>query len=557
MTLKVYNAKRDFKKTPEPSGKTLRKKTTHNLFVIQKHAASHLHYDFRLELNGVLLSWAVPKGPCLDPDVKRLAMHVEDHPVKYGSFEGIIPKGQYGGGTVMLWDKGKWFCEEENPAQAYKNGKLTFTLEAEKLHGRWKLFRINKDDKTWLLMKAKDDYAKPLKKYDVTVAEPDSVLTQQSIDEITNNYTKRWGKKGAVKVARPKAAAKAKSPVKKNALNKLDLPVAKFPNKVFPELATLVSEPPADKNWVHEIKYDGYRLVVMQKNKSIALMTRNNNNWTHKFKEVQTAVAKQKFKNIILDGEIVVLDNKAKSDFQLLQNTIKEGGHPFVFYIFDILYYDQYDLTSLPLIERKALLEQLLPADKKGMLRYSEHIVGDGHKVFKHACKLGLEGIISKEANSPYQQKRTDQWVKTKCIKRQEFVIGGIMAPRPGKRKLIRSLMLGTFNKKKELVYNGNVGTGFTEASIKEIYALLKKYKTDKMPFAKLPAGSKNAVWLKPVVVAEVEFTEWTDDNSLRHPSFKGIRKDKPAKAITKEKVANLSFPRRRESISRKPSRQR
>jgi bifunctional non-homologous end joining protein LigD len=520
MSLKIYNAKRNFKKTPEPAGKTQRKKTSHNLFVIQKHAASHLHYDFRLELNGVLLSWAVPKGPCLDPNVKRLAMHVEDHPVKYGSFEGIIPKGEYGGGTVMLWDKGKWYCEEENPAQAYKQGKLTFTLEAEKLHGRWKLFRINKDDKTWLLVKAKDEYARPLKKYDITVKESNSFLTQKSIDEIADNYTKRWGKKGAVKV-------KKKSTV--------TLPKAKFPKKIMPELATLVSEPPTGKNWIHEIKYDGYRLLALINGKSIKLMTRNSNDWTHKFKTIEQAIAKQKFKNIILDGEVVVLDEKAKSDFQLLQNTLKEGGRPFVYYIFDILYYDQNDLTSLPLIERKKMLQQLLPKVKTGILRYSEHIVGDGLKVFKHAAKLGLEGIVSKAADSPYQQKRTDQWLKTKCIKRQEFVIGGIMAPRPGKRKLIRSLMLGTFNNKKQLVYHGNVGTGFTEASVKEIHKLLSRYQTTKMPFSTTPPASKDAVWLKPIVIAEVEFTEWTKDNILRHPSFKGIRGDKSAKKIIKE----------------------
>jgi bifunctional non-homologous end joining protein LigD len=537
MSLKSYNAKRNFKKTPEPAGKVLRKKTTHNLFVIQKHAASHLHYDFRLELNGVLLSWAVPKGPCLDPTAKRLAMHVEDHPVKYGSFEGIIPKGEYGGGTVMLWDKGKWFCEEDNPAQAYKKGKLTFTLEAEKLKGRWKLFRINKDDKTWLLVKAKDEYAKSLKKYDITVKEPDSVLTQQSIDEITEHYTKRWGKTGAVKVANPTPAAKSKTPVKKTTLANLDLTTAKFPNRIAPELASLVSKPPVGKNWLHEIKYDGYRLLISKKGNAITLKTRNNNDWTHKFKTVKAAVAKQKFKNIILDAEVVVLDPKAKSDFQLLQNTLKEGGHPFVVYIFDIIYYDKYDLTPLPLVQRKALLQQLLPTAKAGMLRYSEHIVGDGLKVFKHACKLGLEGIISKAADSPYLQKRTSDWQKVKCIQRQEFIIGGIMAPRPGKRKLIRSLMLGTFNKKGELEYNGNVGTGFTEASIKEIYKLLEKYHTGEMPFTKRPAASKNATWLKPVVIAEVEFTEWTDDNSLRHPSFKGIRNDKPAKSVRKEKT--------------------
>ena len=526
MSLKVYNSKRDFKKTPEPAGKSpIRNQTKKNLFVIQKHAASHLHYDFRLELNGVLLSWAVPKGPCLDPAVKRLAMHVEDHPVKYGSFEGIIPKGQYGGGTVMLWDKGQWFCEETDPAKAYKAGKLTFILQAEKLQGRWKLFRINKDDKTWLLVKAQDDFAKPLKKYDITKKEPNSVLTQQSIDEIAANYDKKWEKKSAVKV---------KPPVKKN------LPVASFPEKVSPQLATLIEKPPVGKEWLHEIKYDGYRLLLLKNKKSLVLLTRNGNNWTHKFATVKAAIDKLGLKDVILDGEVVVLDENAKTDFQLLQNTLKEGGHPFVYYVFDILYYGNADLTHLPLLERKEILKKILPKTKSSIVRYSEHIAGDGMKVFKHACKLNLEGIVSKDATSPYLQKRTTNWVKTKCIKRQEFVIGGIMAPRPGKRKLIRSLMLGTFNKKKEFIFNGNVGTGFTEASIKEIHTLLKKYQTGKMPFSKTPPASKDAVWLKPVVVAEVEFTEWTTDGILRHPSFKGIRKDKPAKKIMREKAVKL-----------------
>jgi bifunctional non-homologous end joining protein LigD len=535
MSLKKYNAKRDFKKTPEPKGKPpaaakSKKKSSKNLYIIQKHAASHLHYDFRLELNGVLLSWAVPKGPSLDPATKRLAMHVEDHPVAYGSFEGIIPKGEYGGGTVMLWDKGSWDCEEENPADAYKNGKLTFILHGKKLHGRWKIFRINKDDKTWLLVKAQDEFADSRKKADITVTAPNSVVSQQSIAQISEQYAKIWSKKGAVK-----APAKKKIPAVS-----LNLKAASFPREVFPQLATLVSEPPQGKQWIHEIKFDGYRLVTRKKAGEVSLMTRNNNNWTAKFPTLKKALEKLAIADVILDGELVVLDEKGKSNFQLLQNTLKNGGHPFTYYLFDILYYDKYNVTALALDERKKILKTLLASHDDPTLIYSDHVEGSGKAVFKKACKLGLEGIISKNTDSEYVQKRSENWLKVKCIKRQEFVIGGIMAPREGKRKLIRSLMLGTFNKKKELIYCGNVGTGFTESSIREIYSLLKKYETSKMPFKDLPPASKNALWVKPVIVAEVEFTEWTSDGSLRHPSFKGLRQDKPAKKIMKEKTVNV-----------------
>ena len=514
MTLKTYQAKRDFKKTSEPSGKKPIK-STKNLYIIQKHAASHLHYDFRLELNGVLLSWAVPKGPCLDPNVKRLAMHVEDHPVAYGSFEGTIPKGQYGGGTVMLWDKGTWTCDDADPVKAYKQGKLTFTLRAKKLNGKWKLFRINKDDKTWLLVKVADEFSRPLKKFDITLAEPDSVVSGKSIEKIAASNGKVWGKKKAD--------------------TGLTLKKSAFPRKVSPQLATLVDAPPTGTEWVFETKYDGYRLLTLKNNQSIALMTRNNNNWTHKFKSIEDAVAKLAIGKVILDGEVVVLDKNKKSDFQFLQNALSEGGKNFVYYIFDILYYDEYDVTALPLLQRKTLLRNIIPARQNSLLRYSEHTAGNGEKTLNKCCRLGLEGIIAKDGNAAYVQKRSQSWLKIKCHKRQEFVIAGLMAPRPGKRELFRSLMLGTYNQNKELVYNGNVGTGFTNSSVKEIYQLLKKYHTDKMPFTKQPAGSKNAIWLKPVVVGEVEFTEWTDNNTLRHPSFKGIRKDKPAAQVKKE----------------------
>jgi bifunctional non-homologous end joining protein LigD len=557
MTLKIYRLKRDFKKTAEPKGVSKKKSSKQNLYIIQKHAASHLHYDFRLELNGTLLSWAVPKGPCLDPKVKRLAMHVEDHPVEYGSFQGTIPKGQYGGGTVMLWDKGTWHCEDDNPTESYKKGKLTFTLKAKKLNGRWKLFRINKDDKTWLLVKADDEFTKPLSKYDILKKEPNSVINNITLDEIssqsavpkkskTSKSIKPTDASDTLKVAKSlKKQKKLAKPSKKSPQNlTIDMPITAFPKKISPQLATLVDEPPSGDNWVHEIKYDGYRLIGFKNGKSVMLQTRNHHDWTDKFPNIKKALASLKVKTAVFDGEVVVLDEKGKSDFQELQHAISEGedesgSRTFVYYIFDLLYYDKYDLTSLPLMERKKFLKQVIVKDTAA-IRYGEHLTGSAKNILAETCKLGLEGIVSKDTTAPYVQRRNTAWLKSKCNKRQEFIICGLVAPQAGKRELFRSLMLGSYNAKHELIYHGNVGTGFTQASIKEIYTKLKKHETDAMPFKKKPPGSKNAVWLKPIVVAEIEFTEWTNNETLRHPSFKGFRADKPANTIGKEKPVTL-----------------
>lgn len=535
MSLRVYKQKRNFKKTPEPAGKVGPKKGK-SLYIIQKHAASHLHYDFRLELNGVLLSWAVPKGPCLDPSVKRLAMHVEDHPLAYGSFQGIIPKGQYGGGTVMLWDQGKWICEDDNPTAAYHKGDLTFQLQGAKLKGRWKLIRMRGNDKTWLLMKLKDEYAAPIKKFDITAEEPNSVLNNETMEEITENYAHVWSKNGLEKAPKRKTTKPAKTLTKKKI--SLDLKHFKksvFPKDIYPELATLVDEPPKGKEWLHEIKLDGYRLIAFKKNNRTWLKTRNNNDWTNQFQIIADEINKLPIDDIILDGEVVLLDQHQHSDFQLLQNSIKNNqDKPFIYYTFDLLYYKQYNLMHLPLIERKNLLKKII-AKNTETLRYSDHVVGSGDKVFQKSCELGLEGIVSKNCQSSYAQKRTLDWLKIKCLKRQEFVIGGFNPPK-GKRKFFGSLLLGTFNKRNEFVYNGNVGTGFTEASLKSLYELFQKYKTDQMPFAKRPPGSSRTIWLKPVLIAEIEFSDWTEDNALRHPSFKGLRTDKPPKTVIKEK---------------------
>lgn len=504
MALNSYHQKRNFKKTPEPKGKMLHKKNSHS-YVIQKHTASHLHYDFRLELNGVLLSWAIPKGPCLDPKVKRLAIQVEDHPIEYGDFEGTIPKGQYGAGTVLLWDKGTWISLDDNPTKAYQSANLTFQLKGKKLKGKWKLIRIKKDNKNWLLMKLKDKYAISIKQFDIIVDKPNSVTGKKFLH----------------------INKKTETPLPIN-LNKQI-----FPRSIHPQLATLVNQPPAGKKWIYEIKFDGYRLIIFKKNNKVKIMTRNQHDWTNKFPILVKAIKKISSKNFILDGEVVVLDKQQRSNFQLLQNAITKNKTGFIYYIFDLIYFDHYNLTHLPLLTRKKILSQILSKQKSKNLRYSDHIVGSGKKIFQESCKLGLEGIIAKNIHSIYAQTRNKDWLKIKCSKRQEFVVGGFHLSK--NRKYFRSLILGTFNNNNKLIYHGDVGTGFTEASLREIYTLLKQHITSSMPFIKKPINSKDATWLKPVLVVEVEFTEWTADNTLRHPSFKGIRIDKPAKNIKKE----------------------
>lgn len=529
MKLAVYKKKRNFKKTPEPAGKVSNKQK--HLYIIQKHAASHLHYDFRLELNGVLLSWAVPKGPSLDPTIKRLAIHVEDHPVEYGSFEGIIPEGEYGGGTVMLWDKGKWIPEDDDPEVAYKKGHLRFTLKAEKLNGRWSLIRFKKEDKSWFLVKAKDEYARPESKFDVTEEEPNSVVSGFDLDEIAENYKNIWSKKSLVKAAKKPRASKKKA----NKVSIKSLSKSYFPNIVFPELATLVDKPPKGDDWLHEIKFDGYRILAFKNKQSVTLMSRNNKEWTASFTNIEKEIKRYFSVNIVLDGEVVLLDENKHSNFQLLQNAIHaDEQKPFIYYIFDLLYYDQYNFMSLPLIERKKILQKIMQNTDASILRYSDHIIGDGEKIFKNACKMSLEGIVSKEINSKYVERRSKAWLKIKCVKRQEFVIGGYTPP-SGSRKYFGSLFLGYYDKKRRLIFCGNVGTGFNQASLKLIYQKLQKQISNKNPFTTRPPGVTTAIWVKPKLVAEIEFSEWTEEGSLRHPSFKGLREDKPAKVVTRE----------------------
>lgn len=512
--LKQYNKKRNFKKTIEPKGKV--SKRHKYLFVVQKHASRHLHYDFRLEMNGVLLSWAVPKGPSLDPSIKRLAVQVEDHPVSYGHFEGVIPEKEYGAGVVMLWDIGTWTPEDEDPGKAYKKGHIRFSVKGKKLNGLFSLVRIKTDDKAWLLIKTDDKYAKPISQYDVLEKKPKGVLSNMTMDQIARKFGKQL--------------------VKKNRKTKdnITLSPSKMPTIIHPQLATLIDAPPESDKWLHELKFDGYRIIAFKTGKTVKLMTRNQNDFTQPFKKIADQIKKLPVKNLILDGEVVLLDKNNKSNFQLLQNSLKDNkDHHFVYFVFDVIYYDKYDLMVLALLQRKEMLSKIVGKDNK-ILRLSSYTRGHGKEIYAKSCELGMEGIVSKEIDSHYEEKRTKTWLKIKCIKRQEFVIGGYTKPK-GSRGYFGALLLGVYNENEELVYCGNVGTGFTQDSLADIFHKLKRYEEKASSFSTKVPGVKQVKWVKPKWVCEVEFTEWTQDGMLRHPSFKGLRMDKPAKKINKD----------------------
>jgi bifunctional non-homologous end joining protein LigD len=536
MGLEKYYKKRDFKKTPEPRGRI--SQDSDFLFVIQKHDASHLHYDFRLELDGVLKSWAVPKGPCFDPKVKRLAMHVEDHPIEYGTFEGIIPQGEYGGGTVVLWDQGVWIPLDDDPLRAYDKGHLRFELDAKKLKGRWDLFQFKgktTKDNTWFLVKYDDNFSQPLATYDITVAEPNSVVTGASIEEIAQGYQAVWTRKEGLEKVTKKKKTKAENFKKIH----LELEKSKFPSTLSPQLATLTNAPPGGDDWAHEIKFDGYRMLAFKHKKTVTFLSRSKKDWTKQFAALATELKKLPLDFAVLDGEVVFLDKDNRSDFQSLQNALEEEvSAELIYFVFDILYYDQWDVHSLNLLERKTLLEPLLK-DVSPLIRYSDHIIGQGQVMFEQACKMGLEGIISKQIYAPYSQKRTTSWLKVKCTQRQEFLIGGFTPPQ-GARNHFGSLYLGLYNDQGTLDYCGNVGTGFTQKSLDALNEQFAKRVIQKNPFNRNPPGVRSAIWVKPELIAEIEFAEWTSEGHLRHPSFKGLREDKSPAAITQEKQVKV-----------------
>jgi len=546
MPLREYRRKRDFKTTPEPTGGSHRKGTGPR-FVVQKHDASRLHYDFRLELDGVLKSWAVPKGPSTDSKVKSLAVEVEDHPLDYADFEGTIPAGQYGGGTVMVWDRGTW-TPEGDPHRGLQQGKLTFGLDGEKLHGRWTLVRMagrDRDKKNWLLIKRSDDDAPVKPRASHKEAGRDrSVTSGRTMDEIAAAADRVWhsNKAAAPKQSSSRPRRRRSRPVK---LNKAELPGARktpLPARLAPQLATLVAEVPAGNEWLHELKYDGYRILARINGEQIDLLTRRGNNWSQRFPSAVQALAELNLGAAILDGEIVALDEHGATDFQRLQNWLQLGNDKsLVYYVFDAPYLGGFDLMRTPLARRKAALEKVLKAGGRkddGLIRYSDHLAGQGGQIAEYACQAGLEGVVSKRADSPYVSGRTGSWVKFKCLQRQEFLIGGYTQP-SGRRNGFGSLLLGYYQQGK-LRYAGHVGTGFTQQSLAELTKRLQPLRTGRPAFEK-PLHStarQRATWVRPELVAEVEFSEWTEDGMLRHPSFKGLREDKPAAQTGQEQAA-------------------
>jgi len=530
-----YRAKRKFDITPEPSGGG--PTAGGDSFVVQKHAARRLHYDFRLELDGVLVSWAVPRGPSLDPADKRLAAHVEDHPIDYGGFEGTIPQGQYGGGTVMLWDRGTWEPQAgEDAREAYRKGRLKFILHGERMKGGWTLVRMGprgqeRNSDNWLLIKERDSEARPGEGTLLVDKGMKSVASRRTMEQIadapdrdvwhSNRAEKDEKEKPAAK--KPAASASRVGGVKRGAL----------PDFVPPTLTTLVDRPPSGDQWLHEIKIDGYRIFARRRNGKVALLTRNALDWTGRFKPIADAVAKLPGGDLALDGEVAVLDQNGGSSFAALQDALSRGETKSMRYIiFDLLFRDGEDWRGAKLTDRKDTLRELLK-NSRGPLVYSDHVIAHGGEVFAHACDLALEGVISKRADEPYHEGRTRDWLKTKCTMRQEFVIVGYVDSTV--HRGIGALALGYYEDEK-LRYAGRVGTGFDHATALDLAKRLKPLVIDRIPIPNLPAAARRgARWVEPELVCEIAFLNWTPDGVLRHPSFQGLREDKPAKSVKRE----------------------
>lgn len=538
MSLETYRKKRDFSATPEPKGKNARK--AGNSFVIQKHDATRLHYDFRLEMDGVLKSWAVAKGPSLVPGEKRLAVHVEDHPLEYGSFEGTIPKGEYGGGTVIVWDRGTW-TPIGDAHKGYAKGHLDFELDGEKLGGRWHLVRMagrpREKRENWLLIKGDDEDARSEGDADILLERPESVATGRDIGDVANeapgwsSKTGRIGKKSTHRAteAIPPPAPADPSKIKGSRKGPL-------PDFVEPSLATLVSSAPAGARWLHEIKFDGYRLQARIEAGRVKLLTRSGLDWTKKFgKQLTSALGGLSPGTALIDGELVVETDSGASDFSALQGDLSEGRvDRFRFYAFDVLYLDGYDLRPLPLAKRKELLKEVIDP-RSEIVRYSDHFTERGELVLRHACRLSLEGVVSKLRDAPYRSGRGKGWVKAKCSARQEFVVAGYV-PSSVSRRAIGSLVLGVYDKD-ELHHVGRVGTGFSAKMAEDLMKRLDRIKSPTSPFAeRLTAEEARQVrYARPELVAEVEFRAWTADGNLRHASFRGLREDKPSREIIRE----------------------
>lgn len=530
MSLREYILKRDFQKSAEP--KALRAQKGKNRFVVQKHAAPRLHYDFRLEIDGVLKSWAVPKGVPFAHGEKRLAVQVEDHPVGYMDFEGTIPKGQYGGGTVMVWDIGNFSTCEKSPAEELESGKLHFELEGKKLHGGWHLIRLRGGDQ-WLLIKSGDS-AKPVSsKLDDT-----SALSGKTMKQISQN--------GAVWESKPSGGRTSPAVRPEKQFSHEKMPSLKF---FEPMKARLADSPPASRDWIYEIKFDGYRALVFKDGPRVALLSRNEKDFGGKFPKIVQAIAALPVDQAVIDGEIVALDKNGVSSFQLLQGfEIGEKRPPIYFYTFDLLQLNGIDIRRHTVVERKEELEKTLKK-ASSIIRFSASLGEDARKLLFHAKKLGLEGLIGKRKDSVYEAgKRSGAWIKLKLNREQEFVIGGYTDPE-GSREYFGALLVGFYENRK-LKFCGKVGAGFDRRLLASLHSQFKKLSLDDCPFVNLPeprgsryspgltsAELKKCHWINPKLVCQVKFNEWTQDDKLRQPVFIGPREDKKAAEVVREKA--------------------
>jgi len=541
-TLKKYREKRNFEVTSEPAEGGEANEDA-RAFVIQKHWASRLHYDFRLELDGAMKSWAVPKGPCYDPAVKRMAVQVEDHPIAYNQFEGQIPEGQYGAGKVIIWDEGKWMPVGD-PRKGYRDGHLKFDLQGVKMQGRWALIRLkgkeSEKQPPWLLIKDRDDFARPEREFSVVDEMPDSVVP-----------LRKTGKGAGKAKARPKSSSPADEAAEDQSENLADNAVdtsvddqpalpgvaADLPAQLKPQLATLVDGVPQHApDWLYEMKFDGYRLVARIEGEDVRLFTRNGHDWSAKMPHLVEAMRALPAKWAWIDGEIVMLDREGIPNFQSLQNAFdNDRTQDIVFYAFDLPFIGMRDLRQEPLGVRRALLQQLMDTAEDDQLRFSEALEAAPSDLVATACRMGLEGIMAKRLSSPYVSRRSDTWVKVKCARRQEFAIVGYTAPK-GSRAGLGALLLAVTEQDGSLRYAGKVGTGFDDASLVSLQKRLAAIETDRKPVTNVPAAG-GVRWVKPELIAEVSFGEWTSGGHIRHSVFRGLREDKPVKAISREKA--------------------
>jgi bifunctional non-homologous end joining protein LigD len=525
--LKQYASKREFEKTPEPKP-GVRHKADRLVFVVQKHAARALHYDLRLELGGALKSWAVPKGPTLDPSLKRLAVMVEDHPLDYKDFEGIIPEGSYGAGSVIIWDRGFYHHPsarnqvegEKLLLDGLRKGDLKFVLEGEKLHGEFALVRMRKDGKSWLLLKKKD---RNVTKGDI-LKENRSVVSQKTLEEmIEADSSKSFRQKKLNQIRRHEAMESE---------DLQDAPVKPMAHAIQPMLATPVKEPFDHPDWIFEVKWDGYRAVAEIRDGSVSLYSRNGISFDKKFFPITEALGKLRF-DAVLDGEIVVVDDQGRPDFQMLQHYPDSGSGHLLYTVFDLLYFQGHDLMGLPLLRRKEFLKKILPSTPR--IRFSDHVWKEGVLFFNVAKEKGLEGIVAKHSQSVYEAgRRSRQWLKVKTQLTQEAVIAGFTEPGGG-RKYLGALVLGVYGGD-ALIYIGHVGGGFTANDLSDVRERLDPLVQKECPFASQPQTNAPVTWVKPEMVCEVALSGWTEDGVMRQPVFLRLREDKAAREVVREK---------------------